>query len=91
MAQEQQYSPVSFEGIVPQLDVGDPSSAFLESVKMVGAGMRENYEVARQAMRDNQKVERENQERQMKELEALAGLAPKAGETYTKFSNQRTK
>tara|TARA_B100000530_G_scaffold77341_1_gene46376 strand:- start:6361 stop:8727 length:2367 start_codon:yes stop_codon:yes gene_type:complete len=91
MAQEQQYSPVSFDGIVPQLDVGDPSGAFLDSVRFARAGMEQQFEMDLRRRSANQKVKQANEDRYYKELEGLSELSVKAFETFVNYKNQKTK
>jgi hypothetical protein len=91
MAQEQQYSPVSFDGIVPQLDVGDPSSAFLDSVRFARAGMEEQFKMDARQMEANQAVERANQKRYYEDLQGLAELSTKAADKFVEYKNQKTK
>jgi hypothetical protein len=91
MQDEQQYNPVSFDGIVPVLDVGDPTSSFRAAVQFNVSGMRENQQSAFSQMQENQRIETANQERYYKELEGLASLSQKAANTFTAYKNEKTK
>jgi hypothetical protein len=81
------YQPVSFQGIVPQLDVGDPSQSFVASMQGAIAGEQANL----QQMARNAQVENMNLKTKLDGLQSLAQFSGKAFETYTKISNQNLK
>ncbi len=80
MTQEIQYSPVAFDNITPVLDVGDPSEAFLNSVRFSTASMKDQYQAEMRQYQRNQDVENKNMERSMEEMKGLAELSDKAAE-----------
>ena len=87
MAEQLNYQPVSFQGIVPQLDVGDPSQSFVASMQGAIAGEQANL----QQMVRNAEVEDMNLKTKLDGLQSLAQFSGKAFETYTQISNQNLK
>ena len=87
MAEQLNYQPVSFEGIVPRLDVGDPSQSFVASMQGAIAGEEANL----QQMARNAEIENVNLKTKLDGLQSLAQFSGKAFETYTKISNQNLK
>jgi hypothetical protein len=81
------YQPVSFQGIVPQLDVGDPSQSFVASMQGTIAGEQANL----QQMARNAQVENMNLKTKLDGLQSLAQFSGKAFETYVNISNQNLK
>ena len=81
------YQPVSFQGIVPQLDVGDPSQSFVASMQGAIAGEQANL----QQMARNAQVENANLKTKLDGLQALSQFSGKAYETYVNISNQNLK
>jgi hypothetical protein len=81
------YQPVSFQGIVPQLDVGDPSQSFVASMQGAIAGEQANL----QQMARNAQVENMNLKTKLDGLQSLAQFSGKAFETYVNISNQNLK
>jgi len=81
------YQPVSFQGIVPQLDVGDPSQSFVASMQGAVAGEQANL----QQMARNAQVENMNLKTKLDGLQSLAQISGKAYETYVNISNQNLK
>jgi hypothetical protein len=89
--QEIQYNPVAFDGVTPVLDVGDPSAAFLESVKFSTQGMKENFKSDMTQYLRNQEIEEKNLEKEMEDMKGLMDLSEKASKTYLNYQNQKTK
>ena len=81
------YQPVSFQGIVPQLDVGDPSQSFVASMQGAIAGEQANL----QQMARNAQIENANLKTKLDGLQSLAQISTKAYETYVNISNQNLK
>lgn len=81
------YQPVSFQGIVPQLDVGDPSPSFVASMQGALAGEQANL----QQMARNAQIENANLKTKLDGLQSLAQISGKAYETYVNISNQNLK
>lgn len=89
--QEIQYNPVAFDGVTPVLDVGDPSAAFLESVKFSTQGLKENFKSDMTQYLRNQEIEEKNLEKEMEDMKGLMDLSEKASKTYLNYQNQKTK
>ena len=87
MEEQLNYQPVSFQGIVPQLDVGDPSQSFVNSMQNIISGEEANLS----QMQRNAEIESRNLNVKLKGLESLSQFSEKAFETYTKISNENLK
>jgi len=83
MEEQLNYQPVSFEGIVPVLDVGDPSQAFARSLQGAIQGEQANLN----QMQRNAEIESKNLEKKLEGFNKLAAFSQKAYQTYREIDN----
>jgi len=100
MAEQSNYSPVSFGNIVPQLDVGDPSQSFLNSMKNFMSSqdaqmgmLQKNEATELRNIANYGNVEQQNIKSYYKGLEDIIGMSQNAlkmgGEVYLKQQEEK--
>ena len=100
MPEQSNYSPVSFGNIVPQLDVGDPSQGFLNSMKNFMSSqdaqmgmLQKNESTELRNIANYGNVEQQNIKSYYKGLEDIIGMSQNAlkmgGEVYVKQQQEK--
>ena len=100
MPEQSNYSPVSFGNIVPQLDVGDPSQGFLDSMKNFMSSqdaqmgmLQKNEATELRNIANYGNVEQQNIKSYYKGLEDIIGMSQNAlkmgGEIYVKQREEK--
>ena len=100
MAEQSTYSPVSFGNIVPQLDVGDPSQSFLNSMKNFMSSqdaqmsmLQKNESTELRNIANYGDVEQQNIKSYYKGLEDIIGMSQNAlkmgGQLYVKQREEK--
>lgn len=81
------YNPVSFQGIVPVLDVGDPSASLASAYQY---SLTDQNAILNR-MKDSAAVEQRNMETKMKGFQDLMKFSQSAVKEVTKIKNEQTK